>query len=319
MDIRIRQLEYFLALAKHLNFGRTARELNMTQPTLSFQIKSLENSLEVRLFHRTHRRVQLTSEGTRLKAHAHAILEQVKHALIDVRGDSSVRLTIACSEMGQYTLLPKILKHLRLRNTAIELDVLMLSPEAMKVAVLEGTVDALLMTPNWKLRGTEFTLLHVETLSAVLPANHLAVRRGSVSLFEFVKSPVLVGTTKDYAEHRDFVESLLLQHGLKVELIETPLETGIVGAMVAANRGVAFTSECLAPSAFPGVRVVPFDRPVHDTVLGLTWRKDNSSGALQAFHEVVREVAGRQNGISIPFPRTPYPVMPGHSPAVNLR
>jgi len=85
MDFRVRQLQYFLVLAEHLNFNRAARELQIPQPTLSFQIKSLEAALDVRLFDRNQRHVQLTSSGVRLRKHARTILKQAHRAILDIQ------------------------------------------------------------------------------------------------------------------------------------------------------------------------------------------------------------------------------------------
>jgi DNA-binding transcriptional LysR family regulator len=305
MDFRIRQLEYYLVLAEHLNFGKAARVLNIAQPTLSFQIKSLETSLGVSLFDRTQRRVQLTPEGVRLQAHAKAILEQARRALIDMEERPRERLTIACGPVGQHTVLPDVLRELRLRDTGLDLEVQMLSPEAMKMAAVNGTVDALLMTPDWQLRGMEFTPLRAEKLSAVLPESHPAVERASISLAEFAKSPIFIASAKDCHKHRGFVTGLLEQHGLTAELVEAPLETGIRYAMVAAGKGVGLAAGSMARANFPGIRVIPFDRLIHNMVLGLVWQKGNASRALEVFREVVEDVISTQNAALIPFPPAP--------------
>lgn len=313
MDFRIRQLEYFLVLAEHLNFGRAARSLNIAQPTLSFQIKSLETSLGVTLFDRTQRRVSLTSEGMRLQSHARVILEQTRRAISDMEEQPRERLTIACGPVGQHTVLPDVLRELRLRDTGLDLEVMMLSPEAMKMAAVNGTVDALLMTPDWQLRGMEFTPLRAEKLSAVLPEKHPAVQRGTISMAEFATSPIFIASAKDCHKHRGFVTGLLEQQNLTGELVEAPLETGIRYAMIAAGKGVGLAAGSMARANFPGIRVIPFDRAIHNMVLGLMWQKGNASHALELFREVVEDVVSTQNAASISFPHAPVEAAPAEA------
>ena len=69
------QLECFLAVAENLNFARAAEQLNITQPAVTHQIRSLEQELNTKLFHRTTRSVSLTSAGILLMDDARQILQ----------------------------------------------------------------------------------------------------------------------------------------------------------------------------------------------------------------------------------------------------
>ena len=61
--MNLKDLQYFISLAKHKNFSKAARECFVTQPTLSNQISKLEEELELSLFERTNRKVSITQEG----------------------------------------------------------------------------------------------------------------------------------------------------------------------------------------------------------------------------------------------------------------
>ena len=80
--MEIHQLRYFLAVARTANFSRAAEQCRVAQPSLSQQIKKLEDELGERLFERTKRAVSLTPAGQRLRAHAERVMDELdqRHA-----------------------------------------------------------------------------------------------------------------------------------------------------------------------------------------------------------------------------------------------
>lgn len=84
--MRLRQLEYFIAVAEELHFGRAAKRVHIEQPPLSRQIRALEETLGAPLFIRAKRQVTLTEEGAFFLGEARAILERMRLAEATVRG-----------------------------------------------------------------------------------------------------------------------------------------------------------------------------------------------------------------------------------------
>lgn len=91
MDFRIRQLQCFLTLSRLLNYGKTARELYMSQPTITFQIKSLEETFGAKLFERDRQQVRLTDAGVAFREYAQSIIDTAHAArerLADLQKDA---------------------------------------------------------------------------------------------------------------------------------------------------------------------------------------------------------------------------------------
>ena len=76
--MEIRQLKYFIAAAKHLNFTKAAKECSIVQTAMTQQVANLESELKVKLFERTHRNLSLTPAGERFLKSAKKIVNQAK-------------------------------------------------------------------------------------------------------------------------------------------------------------------------------------------------------------------------------------------------
>lgn len=111
MDIK--QLEVFVAVAKHKSFSKAARELFLTQPTVSSHIQNLENEMQCVLLNRNNKTITLTDSGKVLYNHAIIILNDCKKALYDIKeysGKISGALNLVCSSIPEAYILPKFLK-----------------------------------------------------------------------------------------------------------------------------------------------------------------------------------------------------------------
>ena len=107
------QLECFVSVAEHLNFSKASKVLKITQPAVSHQIQTLEEELEVKLFHRTSKSVSLTQEGSLFLADAQLILKTALSAKerLGMR-EHFIPFELGCHNHMELNLLPPILKRL---------------------------------------------------------------------------------------------------------------------------------------------------------------------------------------------------------------
>lgn len=147
MNVTLRQLTYFHALAEHRHFGRAAEAVHISQPALSVQIKELEASLGARLVERQARDVLLTPFGRRVLAQAEVILREVRvlHEAARWKGGLSGQLTLGVIPTIAPYLLPGALAALRMRDIHLDVQV----QEGKTVRLLEalkaGQLDAAVM------------------------------------------------------------------------------------------------------------------------------------------------------------------------------
>jgi len=127
----------FEAAARLLSFTRAAEELHLSQAAISQQIRHLEDSLQVRLFTRSHRAVQLTNEGREYQHTVAAILRQLAGATMDIKNvDFSDQLVIGCDQSFASCWLSSRLSDLRRQMPDVALRIV-----AAQVTRLEAEID----------------------------------------------------------------------------------------------------------------------------------------------------------------------------------
>ena len=144
MNITLKQLEYFIALAEARNFGRAAVRVNITQPALSVQIRELEDRLGAKLVERQPRDVVLTPTGHDVLRHAKRVLTDL-HDLQDtarLRDGLSGRVTLGVIPTIAPYLLPVVLPILRAQNVNLDLRVRESRTERLIEELKNGTLDA---------------------------------------------------------------------------------------------------------------------------------------------------------------------------------
>src|SRR4029078_3409341 len=123
-DMEVHQLAYFESVSRHLHFTRAAEELNVAQPSVSQQIRKLENELGTPLFHRMKRHVALTEAGTLSSRHTRAILQQLEEARVEVQELSGLRkgsLAVGAPPSVGTHLLPRALAAFSRQHSGISL------------------------------------------------------------------------------------------------------------------------------------------------------------------------------------------------------
>jgi DNA-binding transcriptional LysR family regulator len=294
MDFRIRQLQCFLVLAEKLNYGQAARSQFMTQPTLSFQIKSLEQDFGARLFDRNPKGVTLTHAGKQLVSSARRILAEVESVQREISGIASkAPLRVCCSQAGQFEILPKVIRQLAESEPDLRIEIETMIPEERVQALVSGKLDALMMVAPVQAPGVTFQLLRREALIAVLPDTPENRARTNISVHEFATHPLLVANERECSYCKQLALGMMQRLGLSPEMVETPVNMNFQCAMVAAGKGVCFSSESLLGLRFPGVVFVPFQESLPRTRLGVAWRTKDTSASLQIFHEALVRAAYR--------------------------
>ena len=304
MDFRIRQLQCFLTLSDLLHYGKTARALYMSQPTITFQIKSLEECFGVKLFERDRQQVRLTDAGFAFREYAQTIVDTVDAARECLGGlHTRLHLRVSCGPVGQFVLLPAVIRSLAAQYPDFEFEVSELTTEQQMARLPEGKIDALLMVGELPIAGMRFDPICREPLVAVVSQQNPLAARGSISVRDLRNTPLIASRLKDCRFHQPYLHSLLAPYGIRPRIVESPHSCSVQFAYAAAGEGVAIATASMAACSFPGVAFLPFEEQLPQLQLGMAALETNQRLAMNIFRQVVLDCAGNT------FADTPKPAI----------
>ena len=301
MDFRIRQLQCFLTLADLLHYGRTARTLYMSQPTITFQIKSLEESFGVKLFERSRQEVSLTPAGLAFRQYAQTIVDTVASAqrrLADLGRRHHLRLS--CTELGQEAL-PQVLRELSSNHPDFDLQLFELNREQQIAALAEERIDAIFMVSDPCLADLRFDLLRDEAIVLIVPRQSPLAAQETVSVEELRHHNLLASRIEDCSVGQPFLHRMLAPYGIVPRIVEAPHSHAAKFAYLTAGAGLLIGTPSMAQTR-PDVVALPFEEPLPIAHLGLVSLKTNLSPALTLFRSVVQH-SFREKKHPLPMPQ----------------
>lgn len=298
LDLRL--VEYFVAVAEELHFGRAAERLHIAQPSLSQQIRRLEVQLGVTLLERNSRNVHLTQAGTALLREGRKTLTQAQRAIESARTAGAPRLTVGFYGSAAAELLPEVLRTFNERLPSVDVAVRELLLGSID-DIVDGNVDLAFtrLLPDQTELETE--MLAEEPRLLALAGTHPLAARRSLTFADLREESFIVNpaTRNQLPPPRWLAEQR--RHGLPGRVAAETASLQEILALVAAGRGV-----CLVPSAvahhYPraGVSYVPVS-DAEPAVISLAWPRGRIGPAVEAFIEVARHVAAAR-GARAPCP-----------------
>ncbi|HXR50533.1 MAG TPA: LysR substrate-binding domain-containing protein [Steroidobacteraceae bacterium] len=298
-DLKLKDLRYLVAVADTRHFGQAAARCFVSQPTLSAQLKKLEDYLGVQLIERQPRRIALTEAGAQVVARARRIIEAGDEivALSQLQRDPLAgRLRLALlPTIGPY-LLPLVAGRIRRKLPRLELLMYEYQTGPMLEHLHAGDIDVGILALPVPADGLIDRRLFDEPFVVAVPeSNPLASRKS-------LKSADLDGETLLLLEDghclRDQALDVCRNSSVqeKQDFRATSLET--LRQMVASGTGITLLPQLASSGAYGharGISIVPFARPAPVRHVGALWRKTTARGAaIEAVCEVIAEVAGKQ-------------------------
>jgi DNA-binding transcriptional LysR family regulator len=188
-DLNLRLVRYFTVVADHLHFGRSAAALHIAQPSLSRQIRRLEEQVGARLLDRTPQGSRLTEAGEAFLPRAKALLRSADQAASHARAAARPsRITIGYTA---HIIITPAVRDLRRRYPDAEVRPLHLAWNDTRAALLDHRVDAVVTRMPIRTDQLHVTVLHDEQRAVLVPLGHRLAGKESVTLDDIADEPLL--------------------------------------------------------------------------------------------------------------------------------
>jgi DNA-binding transcriptional LysR family regulator len=287
-----RHLRIFCVLAEELHFTRAAVLLNVSQPSLSHQIKQLEDELGTQLVERTNRRVRLTEAGEVFLIRATRILEQMDQAVREAtrigQGETG-SLAIGVVSTAVCSYLPELLRTFRRESPHLNIDIHEMEPGEQVEALKKETIDIGLLFLSIEDPTFDSVLVSRERLIVAIPTGHAAAAKDKIRLRDLSGETFLIPRQQPVPGFHELVLETLRSNGVTEPRIQPTRLLTTAAFLVSGQLGVA-----LVPESFRHHLRIPdciyrdISGPAaHADLIGL-WRRKDLTPALRRFVQLLK-------------------------------
>jgi len=282
--VELRHLRYFVAVAEEGNLTAAAeRRLYTAQPSLSRQLRDLEEEVGTPLLVRGARGVRLTAAGRAFLDHARLALSQAAEAVAAARhaGSPKATLTVGFIHGQEVDWLPRVMQILSSDLPGIDFKVTSLYSPGLADALERGEVDLgfLRVEPR---RNVTYQVIAHEPIVAILPSDHRLAKKKSVDPCDLAGEP-FIGLSEVPHVLRDIVNRYLRDHGVTVKPSQF-LDNAPMGISLVASTGSVTMLPAYVQPLLPWTvvsRPMKGKQPTIDLAVG--YRADNHSEVLRKF------------------------------------
>ena len=294
--MELRHLQYFVAVAEELNFHRAAERLRVSAPTLSVQIKTLEDLLGVELFKRAAAKVSLTAAGEVLLREARAFLqreEQLETATREAARGEGSSLRIGSPQHFSYSFMRQTLDIYHERHPKVELSLMEMDLEHEHVAAVENGIVQIgfVHEPMLQIMKEVDHLLVFDTqMHAILAASHPLAGLKEVPLERLAEYPLL--SLGHYESHVPNMLKFFDRKKVKPKSIMKMKGFSAFAALLLSGGGVSILPNIRVFETFgPPLVLRPLKNPGVSVQLRIhaVWKKSEATPQVLNFVQVLRE------------------------------
>ena len=289
----LRQIRYFVATAEELHFRRAADRLGIAQPALSRAIQALEAELDVLLFVRSNRSVQLTPAGRVFLDGAREIIAATERTMEEVRTAHDGRvgaLRIGYTDFAIAGALPTLMKGFQERHARVTLKPQHGVTLTQIQRLEEGKLDIGFVTGPISREGFGQCVVQSERFRCVVADSHPLAHRQSIHITELASEDFVHGSSKDWQHFYDYLLPLCRRAGFVPRIVQEAFNTAGILGLVSCGMGVTVLTEKVCQALGPGLVTLPLEDVEERLVTSAIWRRDHLAGPARHFVDYLQDL-----------------------------
>lgn len=291
--MELRHLRYFITVAEELNFSKAALKLYTAQPSLSQQIKDLEEDVGVKLLHRTKRKVELTEEGAVFLEQARLTLAQADKAVAMVRQVSQAKqqmLRIGFVPVAEMKIFPYVLPNLRVQNPDLKIELLSMNNNDQMKAIKKGELDITFTRHNFNSDEIESQFVLREPLIFILPKDHPLAKYERIPVKALNGIDFIIPAAEQSQNLHDMILNFAKTNGIEFNIVQKADNILFNINSIGMGLGCTILPGYIAPLTMNNTIIRPLDIELPYLDLYVSYRKNSNSPSVDKFMELLTRV-----------------------------
>ncbi|ENX24404.1 DNA-binding transcriptional regulator HcaR [Acinetobacter sp. CIP 102136] len=291
--MELRHLRYFITVAEELNFSKAALKLYTAQPSLSQQIKDLEEDVGVKLLNRTKRKVELTEEGAVFLEQARLTLAQADKAVAMARQVSQAKqqmLRIGFVPVAEMKIFPYILPNLRVQNPDLKIELLSLNNNEQMRLLKKGDLDLTFTRHNFNSDEIESQFVIREPLIFLLPKDHPLAKYERIPVKALNGIDFIIPSAEQSLTLNQAILDFAKANGIEFNIVQKADNILFNINSIGMGLGCTILPGYIAPLTMDNTVIRPLDVELPYLDLYVSYHKNNKSYAVSKFLELLIRV-----------------------------
>ena len=291
--MELRHLRYFIAVAEELNFSRAALKLFTAQPSLSQQIKDLEEDVGVRLLNRTKRKVELTEEGAVFLEQARLTIAQSEKAIAMARQVFKAKqqlLRIGFVPVAEMKIFPYVLPNLRVQSPELKIELQSLNNSNQLRGIKKGELDITFTRENLSSDEIESIFVLREPLIFVLPKDHPLANYERIPVKALDGIDFVIPSESESKTLHDIILNFAQLHNIQFNIVHKADNILFNINSIGMGLGCTILPGYVIPLTMENTVIRPLEVELPSLDLFVSYRKNTAAVTVQKFMELLTKV-----------------------------